>query len=451
MTFQEIILTLRRRFWLPVAGALMAGAVALILSLVWPPVYEAEALLLITRLRPAVTLDPRFQTVAEENVVNLSVQEEQVRRQTLVGLAGSHDLWIKVLERLGDSLPPDERSVDFMQGATDIRTEGNLIAFQARADRPAKAAAIANAWAETYQEQVNRLYSNTSPGYEQIQAQIANARTAYEAAQQELESFVRQSRENELTRQIEQRQQVLANLQAGQIAAARQQVDAFLARTNRINQLLFGARSLQTHLAALPAAEQLTPGEQFALFSLEAGAFTHWITLSLSLELGQGWLEQADVTVGQGAARLDRLIARLEADRTAAQAEIADRSLALLRGEELLAYGQDGATLEQIAALQAEIGRLQAELQQQQALKQDLMDACNLARENYLTLVRKGAEVQIASQLTGTEVQIAAVAHEPDEPAFPRPLLTTGLGIVAGGLAGLGLAFLLAAWPRRDQ
>jgi len=63
-----------------------------------------------------------------------------------------------------------------------------------------------------------------------------------------------------------------------------------------------------------------------------------------------------------GAARLDRLIARLEADRTAAQAEIADRSLTLLRGEELLAYGQDGATLEQIAALQAEIGRLQAEL-----------------------------------------------------------------------------------------
>lgn len=262
---------------------------------------------------------------------------------------------------------------------------------------------------------------------------------------------MRESRENELTRQIDQRQQVLADLQRGQLVAAQRQVDGFLARTNRIDHLLFGAQSLKAQLATLPDADPLTPGEQFALFSLEAGAFTHWITTALSLELGQGWPDRPQITVGQAAARLDGLIARLRADRAAAQAEIATRSLALLRGAELLTYGEDGPASAQIAALQAEIGRLQADLQQQQALKRDLSDACDLARENYLTLVRKGAEVQITSQLTGVEVQMAAAAREPAEPAFPRPLLTTALGVVAGGLVGLGLAFLLAAWPRRDQ
>ena len=76
-------------------------------------------------------------------------------------------------------------------------------------------------------------------------------------------------------------------------------------------------------------------------------------------------------------------------------------------------------------------------------IKEDLMREQTVAQENYMTLIRKAAEVQILSQLTDVEIQIAATAQPPEKPAFPSPLLTTALGVAAGGLAGLALAFLL--------
>ena len=125
------------------------------------------------------------------------------------------------------------------------------------------------------------------------------------------------------------------------------------------------------------------------------------------------------------------------------QADVAELSLSLLEGSELLTYGPNGEGVHDIARLQEEINSLKAEHQAVQQARQDLLDEQQLARENYLTLSRKAAEVQILSELTSVEVQIAAAAREPEKPAFPRPLLTTALGVVAGGLAGLALAFLL--------
>lgn len=105
MTLEAFLHVLQRRYWIILAAIVVTGVVAAVLSFVWPPSYEAQALLLITKLRPSVTLDARYQTVTEENVVNLSVQEEQVRRQTLVALATGDDLVRQVIERMGSDLP----------------------------------------------------------------------------------------------------------------------------------------------------------------------------------------------------------------------------------------------------------------------------------------------------------------------------------------------------------
>jgi uncharacterized protein involved in exopolysaccharide biosynthesis len=249
MTLEEILLVLRRRFWLIIAGALIGGAVAALLSLVWPPTYEAEALLLITKLRPEVTLDPRFETLAEENVVNLSIQDDQVRRQTLVGLAESSEVAVQAIDRLGDLLEPEERSVEQLSGMVSIETVGNLLSITAKAKEPAKAAAIANAWAGVYEEHVNRLYSATSPGYEQIAVQVDSARAEYETAKSAVEAYLRENPEDELTRQIEQKQQILADLQAGHLAAARKRVDGLLAQVNQSDALQLNIQSMKRRLA----------------------------------------------------------------------------------------------------------------------------------------------------------------------------------------------------------
>jgi uncharacterized protein involved in exopolysaccharide biosynthesis len=451
MAFQEMLRILKKRFWLILVGAAVAGAVAVGLSLVWPPTYEAQALLLITKLRSDVTLDPRFQTVAEENVVNLSVQEEQVRRQTLVALARSSDLVQQVIDRLGDSLGPGERSVAAVASMADVTTEGNLITIAAKSGDPDKAAAVANAWADVYQENINLLYSATSPSEAQIQAQLQSAQETYEEAKTSVETFLRGSKENELIRQIDQKKQILADLQAAYLVGARKRMDELLARQSRIDRLVLDVQNLREQLAASPASDPLTPGEQFGLFSVEATAFAQADGPADSLQLDPGGLADGELTVGQARDHLARLNSTLQSAQASTQTQVDALSQGLLSSPELVAYGSGIQSAESIARMQADINALQSALEQERAAREDLIDTRGVAQENYLTLARKAAEVQIVSQLTGVEVQKASNARPPEEPTFPRPLLTTVLGVIAGGLVGLALAFVLELWPQGEK
>jgi len=450
MTFRDGLSMLKRRYWMILAGAVVAGVAAAILSFVWPASYQSQALLLITKLRPSVTLDPRFQTVTEENVVNLSVQEEQVRRQTLVGLATSPDLVQMVIDRLGDSLSARERSRSGLLGMVDVGTDGNLITIAAKAGNPEEAAAVANAWASVYAESVNRLYSATSPSDAQIQRQVEGSQEIYGAAKQALEAYIQISQENELLRQIEQKQQIISDLQAAHLGAARGQMDQLLARLNRTDRLVLDAQSLRAQLVGAPSSDPLTPGESFGLFSVEGLAHAQGEVLAATLELAAGWQGDAPLTAGQAIGHLDRLIETLKTDSTKTRFELEDLSLALLAGQELLTYGPDDRSAGGIAELQAAINDLQARLEQEQINKVDLTNTRDLAQESYLTLVRKATEVQIASQLTGVEVQVASTAQAPEEPVFPRPLLTIVLGVLAGALAGLALILMVELWPREE-
>jgi uncharacterized protein involved in exopolysaccharide biosynthesis len=450
MTIHQILHTIKKWFWLIPLGAVISGALAALLSFVWSPTYESEALLLITKLRPEITLDPRFATVTEENLVNLSIQEDQVRRQTLVGLVDSADLMQQVIDRLGDTLRPHERSVAALSSMVEARTEGNLIALLAKASDPERAAAIANAWADVYQETVNRLYSATSPSGAQVQAQLQAAEVTYDASAQAVEDFIRVSKENELARLIGQKKQILDDLQKSHLGAARTRTDDLLARLAKIDQLVLDARSLRQKLAGSPAAGPLTAGEQVAMLAVESGAYTDAEMLPLTLELGAGWTAESPLTVQQASERLGRLVETLAAARASTQTELDSLVSTLLSGQEILNNGtQDTASY--IADLQTAIDALEAELEQQQITRSDLVDARDVAQQNFLTLVRKADEVQILSQLTSVEVQKAAAARPPENPAFPQPLMTTALGVLAGGLAGLALAFVLELWPRGGE
>jgi uncharacterized protein involved in exopolysaccharide biosynthesis len=375
-------------------------------------------------------------------------------------------------------LSPEERSVAFLRNATSVNTTGNLLAFEAAANSPEKAAAIANAWADVYQEHVNRLYSATSPTYDQIQSQLESAESSYESAKIAVEDFVRESSDNELTRQVDQKRQILKDLQSAYLTAAQEQVSSLLSRIDTIDRLLLDAQNLKMQLAdpsrtGSPATAALTGGEEFALFALEAVAFAQEMTLPVTLELGAGgsvWrpatageataaettAEEVDVAVEQAIDHLDQLAETLETAREAARSEVDGYTSYLLTGEDLIASGPGGADPSRtravsVEALQAEISALQAEVQRLSMRKQDLIDTRTVAHESYFTLIRKAAEVQILSQLTGVEVQKAAEAQPPENPSFPRPLLATFMGVVAGGLVGLVLIFVLEMWPREEK
>jgi hypothetical protein len=270
----------------------------------------------------------------------------------------------------------------------------------------------------------------------------------YQAAKAEGETFERESAEGTLLRQINQKQQLLADLQRTELDAAQARMADLLLYLNQLDRLLLNAQTQKTFLAGLPDSATLTAGQRYALFSLEAAVLGGSATLSTTLQVDIDTIEGTTATAGEAVATLDRLLPVLDSLRATTQQQAEAETLALLNNDSLLAITAGGAVAGEIVRVQGEINELQAQLRQQQTIRADLLDAETVAKEDYLTLVRKAAEVQLLSDITGVEVQPAAEAQPPSAPAFPRPALAIALGLVGGAFAGLVLAVVLEMWPQ---
>jgi uncharacterized protein involved in exopolysaccharide biosynthesis len=104
--------------------------------------------------------------------------------------------------------------------------------------------------------------------------------------------------------------------------------------------------------------------------------------------------------------------------------------------------------------LQQEILQLQEQLEREQAREQELTSARDLAWETYQTLARKEAEVQVATQVTDTEVRFAVPAVEPKEPVAPKKKLNIAIAGVLGLMAGVFGAFLVEyfeGWGEEEE
>ncbi len=125
----------------------------------------------------------------------------------------------------------------------------------------------------------------------------------------------------------------------------------------------------------------------------------------------------------------------------------AQKSEALLQLEELESlpgYTVAAAPLTQaIDKLQEELRSLQAELEKEQAARQELTRARDLAWETYTTLARKEAELSIAARTGGTEVRFATPAVAPQNPVSPRKKLNVAIAGAVGLMLGVFSAFTL--------
>ncbi|HAJ34947.1 MAG TPA: hypothetical protein DCL15_04540, partial [Chloroflexi bacterium] len=114
-------------------------------------------------------------------------------------------------------------------------TQSDLIAITARSDSPEKAAAIANAWARHYVQEVNRIYGQVPDEMiASVQSELDQAKTNYEAAQRNLEQFLATSPVNSLRRQAQETQEAISALQRANTEALSSYVQEILASYKRI-------------------------------------------------------------------------------------------------------------------------------------------------------------------------------------------------------------------------
>jgi len=442
------------RYWKWIVGlALVAAVMALVVSFLLPPTYEAGAAVAIVRTRTDVTFDPRMVTLSEDELANRGL-DVNARRDALVALVSSSDIAAEVLDEVGIQLKPDERNVPDLLNMVEASNDGDLISIKVRYRDPITATMIANAWAQNYERHVNNLYGAAGDSGVTIAAQVGPAQVTYDAAQAALEAFLGDNRIATLGREIAARQELLDAYQAARNAAQTQPVSLQMSTRRQvladyyndlqqIERWLADARALRAQVEAGSGSAAANTGDALALIFLRSKALGGSGGLPVQL--------QVDMTAGQSEsvqlADVDTLIEVLETRRTETQEQIDALTATLVAEEpEEVTVEPDNLLNVRITTLNAEILALQEELEAQQAQQRELQEARDLAWSTYQTLVRKQVEVDVASQTTGTEVRLAASAVPPENPVSPRKMVNTAVAGALGLMLGVFGAFVAEWW-----
>lgn len=440
MPFPELVRLLRRSWRLLVIGPAAAAVAAALLSLfVLPMRWDATSSLIMTLVKPSISLDPRVQTVSDEDLVRTSSSDDRGRRETLLGLVLSDDVIGQLWQEASGDLPANVQSVTDLKERLQPSARANVLNLTARGDTPAQAARLANLWAQVAEQRINALYSQAMQPPTQAAAQAAAAQKNYLEAEQALIVFLQSSPIDELQRQIDQKKSVLDTLQRQQVKALETRLQSRLDNLNKLDLLLANIKALQGQARA----DQTGSASAAALSSLlvQVSAFTTGAIIPVQLQIPIEQLRDA-VSPAQRLSNLDVLAASLADLRRAWQAEAEGLQTQVLQASDLLSRevaGQDLMT--GVQTMQAQINALQSDLETQTDTQRRLTDARDVAWESFTALARRAAEVTIASETTSTEVRLASTALPPSDHATPHTLLNVALALVAGEI--LALAFVL--------
>ncbi|MGC9334388.1 MAG: GumC family protein [Anaerolineae bacterium] len=391
------------RHWMWILGlAVGAAAVAVVISLLLPPVYEASAVVLVTEPRYQMEFDSRFST-----------EQAQPAYKAFPTLATSDGVLGQVVEAY---VPPPEAGLDkwtlsTLSGMAEASSGGDpsLVLLKVTSRFPGMAADLANRWAEVLVETGNEVYGESQGDLTFFEKQLDQAQEALASAEAALIEFESRNQSSTVRAQLD--------------SLRRAQAD-YLADQRDIAHLLQNIQGLRQQLAGQPLGRSASLADSLTVLLLQIKAFNAQASTPLQLQV-----ESADAfsdqTPSEQIALLDNLVVTLENK----SAEIDTR----------------------LSELEPQILALQAELQTIDTEGNRLTRARDLARETYVTLARKVDEIRIAVQEESGTLQVGSYAAVPEKPVGPRKKLIVGVAGMLGLLAGIAGAFVLDYWRRNPE
>ena len=237
------------RYWWFIGGAtVIAAVVAVVIGLSVTPIYEATATMVITPSKAQLSLEPRF-TIIEEGLAD-DKGAADAQRAALAGLVSNATIASEVIASLEDGLPPELHDLGRLMSMVDGQVVyGDLIQITVQSSSPVTASLVANAWGAEYEKYVNQLYAGRgTESAPAIAEQAGEAKADYEVAEQALVEFTGENRVAELTRLIEEKQEILKSLWAakqkaiariiGETVQARQEIISAYLDAQTENRLL---------------------------------------------------------------------------------------------------------------------------------------------------------------------------------------------------------------------
>jgi len=383
------------RHWKGIAAlAIIAAVVALVVSFLLPPVYEASALVIITRSRYVMRFDTKFETV--DNV--------QQPYKAYPALAKSDDLLLQTMAALNPPLPEEEQDLASFRRRLEAvsGSDPSVVELRAKHKDAETAAYMANTWSDVFVSGVNELYDATDQDSLFFETQLAEADAALAKAEGSLIEFQSRNQAAVLTVQIE----ALAN-----------QLSAYLEAQNAIELVMQDAASLKARLT-LQEGDTLLADDLAALL-LQIEALSLKSEVPLQLQVGGG-SSLSNTTKQDLVISLEDLMTALEA--------------------------QSGELETKVGELEPRILRLQGDLQRFTTEEERLIRARDVAQDTYITLARKVDEARIAAQDESGEVRLASRAAVPTDPVSPRKMLNTAVAGALGLFVGVLGAFAVEYW-----
>lgn len=386
------------KYWKWIVGIVVAAAiVALLVSFLLPPTYEATALVVITKPRYVMRFDPRIEPLNNIQPIYKAYPE----------LATSDEVLHELLARLNPR-PEKLETLQDLRGIVGAKSgaDPSVIRLTVRHRDPEAAAHIVNLWAEIFVRRANEIYGTEARSQLQFyQQQLERARAELNSAEKALVEFQARNRGSVLQNQLDSYRQ----MQADYLAAQRQ-----------ILYIVQDIRGLREQLSRQPADRPATLADQLTALFLQIKAFNAQASAPIQLQV-DSVAALSEKSLPEQIAFLDDLVRVLEAK----SAEIETR----------------------LAELEPQILALQAELQEIRTEEDRLTRARDVARETYMTLARKVEEARIAAEDVSTgEIRLASQAAVPEKPVGPRKLLNTAVAGVLGLMLAVFGAFVVEWW-----
>lgn len=465
-----------QRHWVPIISiTVLVTLLALALSFIVPPTYEAKATLLLLPQRAEITIDPNYRMLTPEQVPGYA--DATTARRTLTMLIQSDEVKRKAgIQRDDDA-------------TASLLPSSSLIELQVRSTSQSKAQEQANTWAMTAQQYILDLYNRQNLNTEQVQS----AQASYDKANQAVLAFDKQNQVALLESQIDQLRQEITTMMALQrnnreqaalhrTELALQTLNARTKALARASSLLADAESLQAQLQK--SGTQAGPGmafsvtllqmqsalllsnlplEELSLQSQPGQTITSRPTISpsqqssiatqapnsqvqvqpgvtqqpqLQLALGNetnidtaGLMRSVDGIITQIKTRQNQL----EQERNAAEQAVLDPS-----NDTLSLNLDDPKQAQQLDQYNKLLLDLQTKYEQQVEQKAQLVRERDVASNALSAALAKQAELKLRSTDEQVDIRIATQADHPE--IVNQRILYLGSGLVLGLLLGIILA-----------
>lgn len=437
ISIQWLVHALRRQWKWVATGVAVGIALALAIVLFGERRYEAEAKILVeTPTGMGLGAGGTLASLVGGGSPDLNTQAEVLTARPL-------------LEKVQQDAGIDEPYRDFAKRfrATPVRNT-NIVQITASDSTADGAQRLAQLWAQNYLEYVRTLYEqNPSTLIQKLSRELDNQEQRLQTLSQRLTAFLKRRQmvapEQELTKAVEKYADLLEqarNLEAQRLALERQ-IDAIQNELQRQPRFYEATRNL----AIPPEVQALN-------------------TKIAELEIQRSGLLQEFQPSAPEVKILEEQIAQAKREREQILARAVDQQfLTLAKQEAVNPVYQDllkglleaRSNLLATEATRAVLQRQQAQFEQLFRQTPDTMaEYADLKRQYEAALTVWTEKVRAYEQARAQQLigKLSPILLQPpalpDRPAFPRPVLTMGLGVVLGLMLGMFLA-LAAAFRNR--